>query len=63
MPGTVIAVAVAVGDEVTAHDPLVVLEAMKMEMPVLAPFTATVTAVHVAAGDQVASGAMLVELG
>ena len=29
--------------------PLVVLEAMKMEMPVLAPFTATVTAVHVAA--------------
>ncbi len=63
MPGTVLAVAVAVGDEVTAHDPLVVLEAMKMEMPVLAPFTATVTAVHVAAGDQVASGAVLVELG
>ena len=63
MPGTVLAVAVAAGDEVTAHDPLVVLEAMKMEMPVLAPFTATVTAVHVAAGDQVASGAVLVELG
>jgi biotin carboxyl carrier protein len=36
---------------------------MKMEMPVLAPFTAKVTAVHVAAGDQVASGAVLVELG
>ena len=42
---------------------LVVLEAMKMEMPVLAPFAATVTAVHVAAGDQVAAGALLVELG
>ena len=43
--------------------PLVVLEAMKMEMPVLAPFAATVAAVHVAPGDQVASGAVLVELG
>ena len=41
----------------------VVLEAMKMEMPVLAPFTATVTGVHVEPGDQVASGALLVELG
>ena len=63
MPGTVLAVSVAVGDEVTAHDPLVVLEAMKMEMPVLAPFTAAVTAVHVEPGDQVTSGAVLVELG
>ena len=63
MPGTVIAVPVAVGDSVTAHEPLVVLEAMKMEMPVLAPFAATVTAVHVAAGDQVAAGTTLVELG
>jgi biotin carboxyl carrier protein len=63
MPGTVLAVTVAIGDEVAAHDPLVVLEAMKMEMPVLAPFTATVTAVHVEPGDQVASGAVLVELG
>ena len=34
-----------------------------MEMPVLAPFAATVTAVHVAPGDQVAAGALLVELG
>jgi len=63
MPGTVIAVAVTTGDSVTAHEPLVVLEAMKMEMPVLAPFAATVIAVHVATGDQVAAGASLVELG
>ncbi len=63
MPGTVIAVRVAEGDEVTAHAPLVVLEAMKMEMPVLAPFAATVTAVHAAPGEQVAAGAVLVELG
>jgi acetyl/propionyl-CoA carboxylase alpha subunit len=63
MPGTVIGVAVAVGDNVTPHQPLVVIEAMKMEMPVLAPFSATVTAVHVVPGGQVAAGTPLVELG
>jgi acetyl-CoA/propionyl-CoA carboxylase biotin carboxyl carrier protein len=63
MPGTVIGVGVVPGDSVTARQRLVVLEAMKMEMPVTAPFSATVTAVHVALGDQVAAGAPLVELG
>ena len=63
MPGTVIGVDVTEGDSVTAHEPLVVLEAMKMEMPVLAPFAATVTAVRVATGDRVSAGAVLVELG
>ena len=63
MPGTVLAVDVTVGDTVTPQQHLVVLEAMKMEMPVLAPFAATVTAVHVATGEQVAAGAILVELG
>ena len=63
MPGTVIAVGVAVADAVVPHQPLVVLEAMKMEMPVLAPFAATVTKVNVATGEQVAAGAVLVELG
>ena len=63
MPGTVIGVTVVAGDTVVAHQSLVVLEAMKMEMPVLAPFGATVTAVHVANGDRVTSGTLLVELG
>ena len=63
MPGTVIGVGVAVGDDVVPHQSLVVLEAMKMEMPVLAPFAAAVTAVHVVPGDQVAAGTPLVELG
>jgi acetyl/propionyl-CoA carboxylase alpha subunit len=63
MPGTVLGVEVAVGDVVTPQQRLVVLEAMKMEMPVLAPFAATVTAVHTTAGDQIAAGALLVELG
>jgi acetyl/propionyl-CoA carboxylase alpha subunit len=62
MPGTVIAVLVSAGDEVHARQPLVVLEAMKMETPVAAPFDATVSAVRVRAGDTVAGGAVLVEL-
>jgi acetyl/propionyl-CoA carboxylase alpha subunit len=62
MPGTVIRVEVAPGDTVAARQPLVVLEAMKMEMPVTAPFAATVTAVFVTAEDRVTSGARLVEL-
>ena len=62
MPGTVVRVDVAPGDRIPARLPLVVLEAMKMEIPVHSPFEGTVTAVHVAEGDQVAGGALLVEL-
>jgi len=62
MPGTVLRIEVAPGDTVTARQPLVVLEAMKMETPVTSPFAATVKTVHVHEGDQVAGGALLVEL-
>jgi biotin carboxyl carrier protein len=62
MPGTVIRVGVAVGDRVRARQPLVVLEAMKMETPLVSPYEAVVRAVHVAEGDRVAGGAVLVEL-
>jgi acetyl/propionyl-CoA carboxylase alpha subunit len=62
MPGTVIRVVVAEGDRVEARQPLVVLEAMKMETPVVAPYEAVVQAIHVSEGDRVAGGAVLVEL-
>jgi acetyl/propionyl-CoA carboxylase alpha subunit len=62
MPGTVIDVLVAPGDRVGMRQPLVVLEAMKMETPLLSPFEATVRAVHVARGDQIAGGTVVVEL-
>jgi acetyl/propionyl-CoA carboxylase alpha subunit len=62
MPGTVIRLEVAAGDTVRARQPLVVLEAMKMEIPVHSPFEGTVKAVHVVAGDRIAGGTLLVEL-
>jgi acetyl/propionyl-CoA carboxylase alpha subunit len=60
MPGTVLEVRVAVGDMVEAHQPLVVVEAMKMEHVVAAPFAGAVTEVAVSAGEQVPAGAILV---
>jgi acetyl/propionyl-CoA carboxylase alpha subunit len=62
MPGTVIRVEVEAGERVTARQALVVLEAMKMETPVVAPYEAIVERVHVREGDRVAGGTVLVEL-
>ena len=62
MPGTVIKVLVAPGDRVQARQPLLVLEAMKMETPVVAPYDAVVRAVNVSEGDGVTGGAVLIEL-
>ncbi len=62
MPGTVIKVHVHEGSTVKAGQPLVVLEAMKMETPLTSPYDAEVRAVHVQEGDRVAGGAVLVEL-
>ena len=50
------------GDRVQPRQPLVVLEAMKMETPIVSPYEAVVRWVHVSEGDQVAGGALLVEL-
>jgi len=62
MPGTVLRVLVSPGEAVTARQPLLVLEAMKMETPVVSPYDATVRRLLVAEGDQVAAGTELVEL-
>jgi acetyl/propionyl-CoA carboxylase alpha subunit len=62
MPGTVIRVLAKAGERVAHRQPLLVLEAMKMETPLVSPFDAVVKAVHVAEGDRVAGGALLVEL-
>ncbi len=62
MPGAVLAIHVVAGDEVEAGDPLVTLEAMKMEHVVAAPGSARVVEVLVAAADQVVRGQLLATL-
>jgi biotin carboxyl carrier protein len=62
MPGTVIAVAVAPGDAVTKGQAVAIVEAMKMEHTLTAPFDGEVSAVHVTAGNSVALDQLLVEV-
>ncbi|MFF0339049.1 biotin carboxylase N-terminal domain-containing protein [Kribbella sp. NPDC004875] len=63
MPGTVIRVGVQVGDTVTQGQPLVWLEAMKMEHAIAAPADGVVGELKVAAGQQVEVGAVLAVVG
>ncbi|MFT4262915.1 MAG: biotin/lipoyl-binding carrier protein [Nocardioides sp.] len=58
----VLAVEVAEGQRVAAGDTLVLLESMKMEIPVLAETPGVVEAIKVAPGDQVQDGDVLVVL-
>ncbi|MEU8003839.1 biotin carboxylase N-terminal domain-containing protein [Catellatospora sp. NPDC049111] len=59
LPGAVIRLAVAEGDQVTAGQPLLWLEAMKMQHEITAPTDGTVTSLPVAVGHQVEVGAVL----
>ena len=63
MPGMVVTVSVKAGQKVLAGDPLVSIEAMKMESQIRADRDATVRAVHVKPGDVVSARDLLVELG
>jgi acetyl-CoA carboxylase biotin carboxyl carrier protein len=56
-------VLVRMGDTVAEGDPVVVLESMKMEIPVESEESGTVTAIHVGEGEAVDEGAPLVTLG
>ncbi len=63
MPGRVVKIAVASGEHVSQNQPLITLEAMKMEHVIEAPHAGVVSEVHVHVGDQVPSGAQLLTLG
>ena len=63
MPGKVIRLLAQVGDHIEAGDGILVLEAMKMEMPVTAPAGGTITEISVRAGEQVANGQVLAHIG
>ena len=62
LPGLVVVVAVAVGDEVAEGTPLLTIEAMKMQNEVRAPRSGRVLEVAVAPGQAVATGALLLRL-
>lgn len=62
MPATVIGINVAAGDAVKKGDTLLVLEAMKMELPVRAPADGTVESVACRAGELVQAGVTLIHL-
>jgi acetyl-CoA/propionyl-CoA carboxylase biotin carboxyl carrier protein len=62
MPGTVLRVDVREGDDVAAHERLLVLEAMKMEHPLTAPFDGRVGRVSAREGASVQAGDPLVEI-
>jgi len=63
MPGRIVRVLVGVGDRVTARQPVVVVEAMKMENELRSPRNGVVTQVLVAPGAAVESGAVLIVVG
>ena len=63
LPGTVLAVLVEVGQAVSEGQPLVKLEAMKMEYTIRAAAAGVVEAIHHAPGDSVAADALLIQVG
>jgi acetyl-CoA carboxylase biotin carboxyl carrier protein len=60
--GSVWKIEVAVGDAVGEDDPLLILEAMKMEIPLLAPRAGVVREILVAEGEAIAEGDVAVVL-
>lgn len=60
--GKVFKIEASVGQSVQAGDAVVIIEAMKMEIPVVAPEAGTVASIDVAVGDAIESGAVLATL-
>ena len=63
MPGTIVRLNVSAGDRVRKGQPVLVLEAMKMENEIVAGKEGTITSLYVSQGDTVQGGAALFDLG
>ena len=63
MPGTILRVLAGEGDEVKSGQPVLVLEAMKMENEIVSPKDGKLSALYVSQGDSVQGGAALFEIG
>ena len=63
MVANIATVTVAVGEQVEPGATIVILESMKMEIPVLSETGGTITAVHVSPGDVVQEGDVIAEIG
>jgi biotin carboxyl carrier protein len=59
MPGKILSIKVKIGDSVKEDDELMILEAMKMENPIIAPVTGTVVELNVTINSPVAGGQLL----
>ena len=62
MPGTIAEILVEVGDQVAVDDELIILEAMKMENPIVAPADGTIKEIKVAEKDKVDTNQVLLIL-
>ncbi|MCW2492551.1 MAG: acetyl-CoA carboxylase biotin carboxyl carrier protein subunit [Frankiales bacterium] len=62
MAGTVSKIVVQVGSTVAEDDALLIMESMKMEIPVAAPRAGRITAIHTAEGEVVGEGDVLISL-
>ena len=62
MVGKIVKVDVKVGDKVAEDDQVAILEAMKMEMPIVSPAAGTIKTVNVEAGQEVEADAVIATL-
>jgi pyruvate carboxylase len=62
IPGTILKILVSEGEKIVEHQPLMIVEAMKMETQILAPSASVVELINVKEGQQVKTGELLIEL-
>ncbi|GAL73027.1 biotin/lipoyl-containing protein [Jejuia pallidilutea] len=61
MPGLILEINVKVGQEIQENDPLLILEAMKMENIITSPIDGVIKAIHATKGDAVTKDQLIIE--